>query len=67
VPTAPYLEDVPCAPTPWIARQLGDVNRYVQEERTSATTRVLNALKYAAGPPANQDEKVRTGVNLAVN
>ena len=27
----------------------------------------LNALKYAAGPPANQEEKVRTGVNLDVN
>jgi len=27
----------------------------------------LNVLKYAAGPPANQDEKVRTGVSLAVN
>ena len=51
----------------WIARQFGDVNRYVQEEKTSATIKILNSLKYAAGPPANQDGKVRTGVNLAVN
>ena len=48
----------------WIARQSGDVNRYVQEEKTF---KILNALKYAASPPASQDEKVRTGVNLAVN
>jgi len=35
--------------------------------KTSVTIKILNALKYAASPPANQDEKVRTGVNLAVN
>jgi hypothetical protein len=34
----------------WIARQPGDVNRYVQGEKTSATVRVLNALKYARRP-----------------
>jgi hypothetical protein len=50
-----------------IARQSRDVNRCVQEEKNSATIKILNALKHAAAPPANRGEKVRAGVNLAVN